>query len=656
MSNQDKVLVSQDSEPAKKGVTNLLEPFLAKAIGRFQGFIVVPQQVFLVLGLIFGLAFLIILPPGQVPDEYVHFYRAYQISDGELIVHSPVSPVNKVGGFIPVNVQRVATVTQSLAFHTERKIRVEQLTDLLKLPLNSNEKLFTGFPNVALYPPIPYISAAIGINLGKIFNLSPLILWYLARLGNLLSYLGLIYLAIKIIPVFKWAFLLMSLTPMALSQAASVSEDCLTNGLALFFIALIFYYTFTYREPFSRKQLALLLVMGVLVTLTKPSFFPLLVLYTLLPVSRFGTIKRYLGLITAMLFISATTLIAWNQLLTLAVGKITLDTVELNLSPGDQLAYMVRVPLRSIDSLWSSFTYQTISNLEEYIGKLGWLDTPLSPLLILSYALFLTFIGLVDNNPAISINYLAKLKIGVAMLGCLGATIFLLYLSWTPVGSYQYEGMQGRYLIPIVPLFALLFYNRAIVFKVKAVQKGLLVGCFSFVVLSLTLSTVIDRYYADALIPGQESIGSGQGLPVGEILPTRPFKETFICPVNKLDDLALYVATYVRTNTSQFSLTLLDSNNNQLEQQFFDAVKTKDNSWVFFKLTKSVENCYGKSFTLTLNSPNATPGNAITTMLFPRINEGSYQPVYTYREANNRVLGLAFNSYNRKELLFPRNY
>jgi uncharacterized membrane protein len=36
----------------------------------------------------------------------------------------------------------------------------------------------------------------------------------------------------------------------------------------------------------------------------------------------------------------------------------------------------------------------------------------------------------------------------------------LLYLSWTPTAYERVAGIQGRYFIPVAPLFFLLFYNR----------------------------------------------------------------------------------------------------------------------------------------------------------------------------------------------------
>ena len=44
-------------------------------------------KMFLPLAWIFGTLFALITPPFQVPDEFQHFYRAYQVSEGRLTAY-----------------------------------------------------------------------------------------------------------------------------------------------------------------------------------------------------------------------------------------------------------------------------------------------------------------------------------------------------------------------------------------------------------------------------------------------------------------------------------------------------------------------------------------------------------------------------------------
>ena len=62
---------------------------------------IAPQRFFLLTALTFGLLVIFITPPFQVPDEINHFYRAWQLSEGQFL---PVKNDARVGGFIPKSV------------------------------------------------------------------------------------------------------------------------------------------------------------------------------------------------------------------------------------------------------------------------------------------------------------------------------------------------------------------------------------------------------------------------------------------------------------------------------------------------------------------------------------------------------------------------
>ena len=51
---------------------------------------------------------------------------------------------------------------------------------------------------IITYSPIPYLSSALAITLGKALDFSPILLIYIGRLANLLVWLLIIFMAIKI--------------------------------------------------------------------------------------------------------------------------------------------------------------------------------------------------------------------------------------------------------------------------------------------------------------------------------------------------------------------------------------------------------------------------------------------------------------------------
>ena len=58
---------------------------------------------FLLIASVLGVAFILLLPPGQSPDDISHFRRAYGITEGALIP-GVVNDIGGVGSNVPVDV------------------------------------------------------------------------------------------------------------------------------------------------------------------------------------------------------------------------------------------------------------------------------------------------------------------------------------------------------------------------------------------------------------------------------------------------------------------------------------------------------------------------------------------------------------------------
>lgn len=202
-----------------------------------------PEKAFLVLALIFGIAILCINPPFQVPDEQVHFYKSYALTDGQII---PEKIGNTSGFFIPKSTNNAYLEFKSIKFHPEKKIKIMNIFYLLNNPLHPNYTKFENISDIFIvtYSPVPYLASGFAIFIGKLFNFSPLLLMYLGRIANLLLYTLVVYMAIKITPVQKWVFFLLALMPMAIYVASSLSSDSFTIAISFLTIALFFKFAF----------------------------------------------------------------------------------------------------------------------------------------------------------------------------------------------------------------------------------------------------------------------------------------------------------------------------------------------------------------------------------------------------------------------------
>jgi len=447
-----------------------------------------PENSFLILGIVFGLLLLLVTPPFQVADEYEHFFRAYHISEGHLMAER-IS--NGYGGMLPASLSLSSSVSAGIAFYPEHKFNLENLFPLLSLPLNEPDRVFTSFSTVAKYSPIPYIPQATGIAIGRLAGASPLVLMYLGRLFNLLFFLFMGFASIKLIPGFKWSFLLLSLTPITLFTAASVSGDVVTISSSFLLISILLKNssnqdskTLTFREYFN------IFALLAAISLSKPPYQLLALLFLLIPVKKVGTLKKYvatfIGLILFCSFLFLAVLISIKSLteVSYSTGMTT---------PSEQLKFLSEHPLMFVSAFFNGWKRDGLNILHQLIGQLGWLDTRLLGFHIDSYLGLLVAVSLVGGTKEFSLSrYQRWVILGVLLLHIVVIS-FLLYLHWSPTGGNTVDGWQGRYLIPFSPLPFLLLYNSMI--SVNQVKLGFMVTSYAVFSGFLTLYSVLHRYY-----------------------------------------------------------------------------------------------------------------------------------------------------------------
>lgn len=467
-----------------------------------------PQIVFLIIGLIYGIGFVLVTPAFQVPDEYEHFYRALYVSEGHVI---PEKLGNVSGVYVPESVKITSdTVNEEwYSFIKDRKNKTD-LVPLLDLPFNSKNMVFEDISRIAVitYSPVPYLISAFAIDIGKLFNLSPLALMYIGRLANLLAWIFLTYLAIRITPIHKWVFLMLALLPMTLFEAASLSADSFLLGLSFLIIAVLFKFAFDdSKKKIGIKDIYILFILLLLIALAKSNYFLLLFLIFLIPNEKFGTRKK-MFLVTGFLFLAIGTVVGIWYLLTKGLYVPIVPQVSIS----GQLAYILGDPFRFPYILINTFIDRGTSYQFLFVGNF-WLDVPLPIWWLGFYLVTMIPVALLDKNK-INITRNQKLISAAIFIFNFIAACAIVYISWTPVGQNVIDGIQGRYFIPILPLLFLLLYKvknfgnyykkidkDKLVIKnqpvIKIIRENLNLILITYIVifLSITLLIFITSYY-----------------------------------------------------------------------------------------------------------------------------------------------------------------
>ena len=439
------------------------------------------DKAFLTLGLFFGLAFAFITPPFQAPDEYVHFFRAYSISEGQLMV----AP----GQTLPLAILEFSrnVSPDPLPGNDQNKQSKKALFDQFQQPFSDAVRAAVDMRGTAAYSPVAYLPQAAGILAGRLLRLPPILIFYLGRLVNLFIWLGLAFLALRVTPLYAWVLMALALLPMSLFQAASTSPDSLLNALSLLYIAGALRLAYNPGCKASFQQVVLLSLAFCLLSAIKPAYLLLAGLFLLVPAKFFASRLRWALAGAWLLSAGAAPIVLW-QLLT--KGGVNLTA---NSSPADQIRFLQAFPLDFLRIVWQSSAAQAAHQWELFVGVLGWLDTPLPGWVYIVALLLLIFAALSDHTPQVSLSLRAKICSFLIFIGTWFGIFILFFVTWTPAGAPQIEGVQGRYFIPVGALLFLPFYNQ----RLHPPRGWQLIICAgSAILLAAALRALLFRYYA----------------------------------------------------------------------------------------------------------------------------------------------------------------
>lgn len=448
-----------------------------------------PEYLFAGLLGVFGLAFVFALPPIQTPDEPSHFHRAYQVSEGIFFTH----PVGEWGGGeIPVSVLRVSEQFNFLVFHPERHTTAEPFEVLRSMPLNAEERRAVPFPGSAYYSCVPYVPQALGIAAARAVGCGPLGLLYAGRLANLALAVTLLFLAVRIIPVFKLVLGSVALIPIAVQQVSSLNADGSAIPVAFLFTAFVVRWAVGEERVMQRRDIAVLLGLAAWLTLCKFPYALLVLLYLGVPAARLGSRKRYLALGAALFLVAFGIGAALTQLKDNTPDRLV--PANRGASISQQTEFIQRHPLRYAKILAFTATQHAKIYLDQ-CSMLGWLDTTVNPLTMHLFWIFLAILSLADRAWPLAPNW-RLLAAGVcAAVLCMCVIVTSCYVVGCPVRAGIVNGPQGRYFLPIALLLLLPFYQRFVEVQVDRRALVALTGAMCTAVLVVSLATLVRRYY-----------------------------------------------------------------------------------------------------------------------------------------------------------------
>ncbi len=416
-----------------------------------------PEYIFLFLALVFGMLFIFRLPPLSGTDEFTHFPRVYQISEG--IFNEQSIGNHQFGGKLPINVNDMINAYRNLSRHSPGQGYLNAAKQLNaqygQISNPGTTKVTANFTSTIIYPPWAYIPSLIGLSIAKITKLP--IIWYvyLARISTYLVWIALAFFAIKYLPAGKYFMLAIALLPTSVSQAATIGADGLQMALAWLLISL----TLAVVAKKLKPKLPLLIVMcllAVYVAVIKDSYFLLGLIPLAIPASRFA--KRNVELIfkTSILSLVLVCSILFTLRTVHAVHGIVLTpTIGMYFNSNQQISYIFsHLPLYLFHVIEQPFTkiFDTT-----YLGIVGILTNRLIYLSILVIGLlyFGLYLGINTTQTIDALReYRVRLLIlfSVILVSSYGLLASAFYIGNTSVGAQFVNGFYGRYFLPLLPL------------------------------------------------------------------------------------------------------------------------------------------------------------------------------------------------------------
>jgi uncharacterized membrane protein len=421
-----------------------------------------PASFLVMAALVMELLLNLVTPPLQAPDEFSHFYRSYQVSEGYFL---PLKQDQRLGGYIPEGINDFIDQYKQPAYIYRYTLSYRELARSFKIGLQPNDRRFRDFANTAYYSPVSYLPQSLMLGMLRQFSAPPAVLYYAGRLFVFFIWLFCMYRVIRFIPVFKWLFTFLALLPTNLYVANSFSADTVTNILSFLFIAIALQHIFVTSRITGRHLLVLALVLALL-AMAKVVYIGLVVLLFAIPGHKFSSrAHRFLGL--GILFLLSAFLSGlWSE----AVMRFYVPMKDYNpnyshlafLSPcGDyyaQQAYILSHGLYFFRVFWHSLADHPNTYLTGYAGVFGNGDIGLPTwLYVIGYSL-IVFLVLTEKN-TFHFTGMQKLFLFLAAACAFVLLVLSQHLIWDCPGEGVVDMLQGRYLVPVFPLVFLLFSN-----------------------------------------------------------------------------------------------------------------------------------------------------------------------------------------------------
>lgn len=441
------------------------------------------EKIYIPVGLIMGIIMMVLIPPNVVPDEPVHFYTAYEVSNKMLGIDNSdngtlVMRKDDANTPLPCTGIRREFYGEYLAKFTDVFVNDSELVETACMPLKTNNHFY-------------YIFSGIGLTIGRILHLNTVHIYILSRIMNLLLFVYVVYVAMKVIPFGKMILFVLAMLPMTLQQVSSVSYD--SNILALSILIISLSLKLAFDEKLEKRYVLLLLASVVLLLPAKQfALIPICFIPVIIWINKHKENKKltryFLGMVGLLFLLTVAFRFRTVEVLS---SVVTPDYIEGSyITWADAEGYTMGYFLSHISELFYIIVNTIVNKSDFYFlslfgTSLGWFEIGIPLIFILPFSVLLLLASCTKTNETIELKLKHKVILWLVFLLGFGFASAGMLLGWTPMGYTCVEGVQGRYLLPFLPCAFLALRNSSITVN-QNVDKHIV-----FVTILMQMFTVI---------------------------------------------------------------------------------------------------------------------------------------------------------------------
>ena len=392
---------------------------------------------FLVIAISLGLVFTLFHTFPHPQDESTHYFRSFAIAQGHW--HDEISAKKEIGASLSSDFDTVINTELSLANGYANP-------EIFNEPY-AGSRAFAINPYMSSVIPIDHAVASIGILIGLALNLPAWAVILLERLSDLVFYIVCAYLAIRIAPYYKSVLFGCALMPAAMYLAGSCTQDAVLIGACLLFIAMMISWIFGSEKVIGVRDMLLLAVIFVFIASIKYLIYiPLLLLVFFVPAKKFK--MRFGKPAMFLLLIVISGLCLRYQLSLLELFPFT-ENRNGNVDVQEQIRFVFSNPYLTYRNFGDFFLQNFVSDMMGFAWYTPAAIGYLVGIWVIAGSFFSQDKYEFSNRKKSAIFHTTAFFIVLAVfLLVMGA----LYVGFTPVGQTRIDGVQNRYLLPVLPL------------------------------------------------------------------------------------------------------------------------------------------------------------------------------------------------------------